>query len=109
MKRRCLLLLLWVLPFGFVLGTLSAEAATPSFTISATNVTMPSSGDGSIPFVLTSDGYVGNVAVQCPEVNAPAKVKIPDCGGGPAFAFDLTANEMSKGILFSRPTASPFR
>ena len=110
MKRRCLLLFVWILAFGPVLESLPAHAATPSFTISATNVTMPSSGDGSIPFVLTSvDGYIGTVAVQCPEVNAPAGARIPYCGGGPAFAFDLTANEMSKGILFSRPTASPFR
>jgi hypothetical protein len=108
MTRRCLLLFLWVLPLGFVLSTFSAEAATPSFTISATNVTMPSSGDGSIPFVLTSgDGYVGTVAVQCPEVNAPAKAKIPDCGGGPALAFNLTANEMVKGNLVLTPYGVP--
>jgi len=100
MKRPCLLLFVGALGFGAVLDNLPARAATPSFTISATNVTMPSSGDGSIPFVLTSvDGYTGTVAVQCPEVNAPAGARIPYCGGGPAFAFDLTADETVNGNL----------
>jgi hypothetical protein len=108
MKRRCLFLLVWVLAFGSALESLPARAATPSFTISATNVTMPSSGDGSIPFVLTSvDGYIGTVAVQCPEVNAPAAARIPYCGGGPLFAFNLTANERSNGNLPLTPYGVP--
>ena len=81
MKRRWSLLFVWMVAFGSVLDSLPAHAAPPSFTISATNVTLPSSGDGSIPFVLTSvDGYVGTVAVSCPEVNAPAGARIPYCG-----------------------------
>jgi hypothetical protein len=69
---------------------------------------MASSGDGSIPFVLTSvDGYVGTVAVQCPEVNAPAGARIPYCGGGPAFAFDLTADETVNGNLALTPFGVP--
>jgi hypothetical protein len=108
MKRRCLLLFVWILAFGPVLESLPAHAATPSFTISATNVTMPSSGDGSIPFVLTSvDGYIGTVAVQCPEVNAPAGARIPYCGGGPVFAFDLTADETVNGNLALTPYGVP--
>ena len=108
MKRRCFYLFAWVLAFGAALDSVPAHAATPSFTISATNVTMPSSGDGSIPFMLTSvDGYVGTVAVQCPEVNAPARARIPDCGGGPLFAFDLTANETVHGNLVLTPYGVP--
>jgi hypothetical protein len=108
MKRRCFYLFAWVLAFGAGLDSVPAHAATPSFTISATNVTMPSSGNGSIPFVLTSvDGYVGTVAVQCPEVNAPARARIPDCGGGPLFAFDLTANETVDGNLILTPYGVP--
>jgi hypothetical protein len=69
---------------------------------------MPSSGDGSIPFVLTSvDGYIGTVAVQCPEVNAPAGARIPYCGGGPVFAFDLTADETVNGNLALTPYGVP--
>jgi len=108
MKRRWLLLFVGMLAFGSVLDSLPAHAATPSFTISATNVTLPSSGDGSIPFVLTSvDGYVGTVAVSCPEVNAPAGARIPYCGGGPVFAFSLTAEERVTGNLTLTPYGVP--
>ena len=108
MKRRWLLLFVGMLAFGSVLDTLPAHAATRSFTISATNVTLPSNGDGSIPFVLTSvDGYVGTVAVSCPEVNAPAGARIPYCGGGPVFAFSLTAEERVTGNLTLTPYGVP--
>jgi hypothetical protein len=108
MKRRCVFLFVWVLGLAAVLDSSPAHAATPSFTISATSVTMPSSGDGSIPFVLTSvDGYAGTVAVQCPEVNAPPRAKIPNCGGGPLIAFDLTANKTVDGSLVLTPYGVP--
>jgi hypothetical protein len=41
-------------------GGAQALAAAPGFTISATNITMPSSGNGSIPITLTSvNGFAG--------------------------------------------------
>jgi hypothetical protein len=108
MNGRWSLLFVWVVAFGAVPNSLPAHASTPSFTISATNVIMPSSGDGSIPFVLTSvDGYVGTVAVSCPEVNAPTGARIPDCGGGPVFALNLTADEKATGNLVLTPYGVP--
>ena len=108
MKRRWSLLFVWMVAFGSVLDSLPAHAAPPSFTISATNVTLPSSGDGSIPFVLTSvDGYVGTVAVSCPEVNAPEGARVPYCGGGPVFAFSLTAEKTVTGNLTLTPYGVP--
>ena len=104
MKGRGLLFCVLMLALGCVLGCAAAHAATPSFTISATNVTMPSSGDGSLPFTLTSvNGYVGMVGVQCPAVNAPVGARVPYCGGGPAFAFNLAANEAVNGSLVLTP------
>jgi hypothetical protein len=45
--------------------------------------------------------------VQCPEVNAPAGARVPDCGGGPAFAIDLNANEAVNGNLILTPYGVP--
>lgn len=93
MKGLRLLLLASLLASGSVLLCSPARAATPTFTISATNVTMPSSGDGAIPYTLTSvDGYTGSITVGCSGVNAPADARIPACGGGPVVVLNLTAN-----------------
>jgi hypothetical protein len=74
----CLASLL-VLVFGS--GGAQAQAATPSFTITADNVTMPSGGFGLIPFTLTSaNGYTGGVLVGCTPPTPPAGVNIPTCG-----------------------------
>lgn len=79
---------------GFIGGR--ALAATPSFTIWASNVTMPSSGTGSIPFTLTSvNGYSGTVMVHCDDYNAPEGAKLPICGGSVApLIYTLTANQV---------------
>jgi hypothetical protein len=46
------------------LGSGQAQSATPAFTISASNTTMPASGMGAIPFTLTSvNGFAGSVVV----------------------------------------------
>jgi hypothetical protein len=71
----------------------------PSFKISASNVTMPSSGMVSIPFTLTSvNGFVGSVAVQCVGPTEPAGVKAPVCEDfGPVRAYPLTADGTATG------------
>lgn len=79
-----------------------ALAATPDFTITATNVVMTShdsSGTGSTTFTLTSvNGYTGSVQVTCDPPTPPEGATIPYCGGGPVSrAYNLTANETAKG------------
>jgi hypothetical protein len=87
-------------------------AAAPSFTITATNVTMSaatSSGIGSSSFTLTSiNGYAGQVRVNCQPPTPPAGVKVPYCGygipSGPAAIpaqppITLTANEAVTGTI----------
>lgn len=93
---------------GSILVSSPAHAAAPNFSISATSVTMPSSGSGSIPFTLTSvNGYVGSIVVQCSDVNAPTGAKIPYCGAGLLHAYDLAANTVVKDNLTLAPYGAP--
>lgn len=96
-------------------------AATPSFTITATNVTLSSStssGAGSSSFTLTSvNGYAGQVRVGCQPPIPPAGVKVPYCGYGvpiPTGAavpaeppITLTANEAVPGTISFYNAAVP--
>jgi hypothetical protein len=90
-----------LLTFIFGLGCGQALSATPSFTISASNAIMPTSGAGSIPFTLTSvNGYSGTVMVHCGDTNAPQGAKLPICGGSVAPAiYTLTVNEVLNGSI----------
>lgn len=68
-------------------GVCGAQTVTPHFTIAATNVTMPSSGTGTIPFTLTSvDGFAGSVIVECGDPTVAAGVQIPNCASVPVPA-----------------------
>lgn len=84
----------------------------PSFTISASNVTMPSSGVVPIPFTLTSvNGFVGSVSVLCVAPTEPAGVKAPYCEDyGPAQIYPLTADGTTTGsfeVVAIKPEAVP--
>jgi hypothetical protein len=121
MQRVRLLAVLGII--AFVTVTLSGAqllAATPSFTITATNVTLSSatsSGIGSSSFTLTSvNGYAGQVRVNCNPPTPPAGVKVPYCGYGvpsgtaaiPAQPpITLTANEAATGTIAFYNAAVP--
>jgi hypothetical protein len=99
------------LAFNFVVSGSRGLAATPEFTITATNVTMSSStssGTGSSSFTLTSvNGYTGQVRVECSPPTATAGVSVPYCGAGVAGnaaipvlpPITLTANEVVTGSV----------
>jgi hypothetical protein len=94
-----------------------ALAATPSFTITATNVTMSSSdstGIGSSSFTLTSiDGYTGTLQIGCNIPTPKIGVAVPSCGYGAAGAaaisiepprIALAADQVVTGTVpFSNP------
>lgn len=101
------------------MGSPRALAATPSFTVSATNVTMPlSQGScsngvcneqfGSSTFTLTSvDGYTGSPQVTCAAVNPPADAVLPTCYQH-GLMGELPANGTINGtILFLAPGQIP--
>ena len=89
-----------IIAFGFGLlsvcitgvGGARVFAATPTFTISAANVTMPAAGNGPIPFTLISvDSYSGKVGFSCSATNPPAGAKLPTCIG--SNVISLAANQ----------------
>jgi hypothetical protein len=86
------------------LGSGHAQSATPSFTVSAGNATMPVSGTGAIPFRLTSvDGFAGAVYVSCGPANPPTGSILPQCNytGSPIATppYTLSANGTVTGSL----------
>jgi hypothetical protein len=89
-------------------GQCALASGTPSFTISATNATMPTNGSGSIPFTLTSvNGYSGTVVVHCADYNPPAEAKLTYCCGSVApMVYTLTANQVlnESMALLASPT-----
>ena len=98
-KTLTCLVVFSALASGLCAAQIPAIAPSPSITISASNVTMPSSGSVAIPFTLTSvNGFVGSVAVDCIAPTEPAGVKAPFCvNAGPVRAFPLTADETTTG------------
>ncbi len=98
---------------GFALFGAPARAATPSFTITATNATMSSSGvngRGSSTFTLTSvNGYTGTLGITCYPTNEPAGAKLPYCGGPAMIGHTLTANASVTGSLpfYNEPVPEP--
>lgn len=86
---------------AFAVGAGGAQmpAPVPSFTISASNITMPSSGEGGIPFTLTSvNGFAGSIGVSCTPPAPPVGVREAQCGGGPSgVPIALAANATAAG------------
>ncbi len=83
------------------IGAAPVPTPAPSFTISASNVAMPSTGTVSIPFTLTSvNGFAGLVGVTCAAPTEPMGVKAPFCNqGGPLMAYTLTADGTTTGSI----------
>ena len=112
--HRTFLLVASLLAFLVVFSGTNALAATPDFTIAATNVTMSSSGSSGIGFtsftLASVNGYAGTVAIGCLSPSPPAGVKVPYCGGSVALpAYTLTANQVvTENIsLFNEPVPMP--
>jgi hypothetical protein len=104
-KSHLLVVFGLLLAFSFVVFGSPALAATPDFTIAATNVSMSSSaqsGTGTSSFTLTSvNGYAGTVHVDdCEPPTPPVGVKLPGCGTVPAQPpLTLTANQVLIGTI----------
>ena len=113
-ERRKLLTFVAILTIGLGLAGGRAVAATPSFAIAASNVTMSATGSSVVTFTLTSvDGYSGSVNVICNPTNAPAGASLPLCGQSSAIAdpqaYKLEANGKVQGsfpLLATFPSCS---
>jgi hypothetical protein len=98
-RNKALTCLTVLLTLAFGLCRAHALAPAPSFTLSASNITM-SSNNTSIPITLTSvNGFTGSVGLTCTPPNPPSGVKEPSCGGGPYQPTVLTANATVTGGL----------
>jgi hypothetical protein len=67
-----------------------AQSAAPTFTLTASNVSLSTTGTGSIPYTVTAvNGYTGTVIVKCEAPTVPAGVSIPYCGTAPVVSYTL--------------------
>jgi hypothetical protein len=85
----------------------AALAATPSFTITAADVSISGQGNATSQFKLTSvNGFAGQVGVTCSD-QTTAFLVLPDCAN-PAVNLQLKANGSATGLInFYPPWTSP--
>lgn len=100
------------LPFLFgiiltlVFGTNLSPAAAPSYAISATNVTMPSSGGTSSPYTVTQVQFTGTLVVTCQYSGPTTVARIPTCYA-PPVALAVTAGQSYTGAVTLDPWGVP--
>jgi hypothetical protein len=90
-------------------GSIGAQAqvASPSFTLTARNTAMPSSGFGFIPFTLTAvNGYTGSVLVACEPPSPPAGANIPTCGAPEPYGNGFPGGLVGVSLTADSPVAS---
>jgi hypothetical protein len=67
-----------------------AQSPAPTFSITTSNVSLSTTGTGSIPYTVTAvNGYTGKVIVACQAPTVPAGVNIPYCGTAPVVSYTL--------------------
>jgi hypothetical protein len=81
----------------------SALAAPSGFAVTAADITMPSSGNGSVPYTVTGIPITGTLAVTCQYSGPPTTASIPDCSYGPIAATPVTAGETTAGTISFYP------
>jgi len=108
-KTTALTSLLLLLTLSFSAAT--AQPVAPSFTISAPNIIMPSSGSGTVNFTLTSvNGFSGTVVVLSKPPTVNANVLLPYVDDDVLHGYALTANAGTTGnfdILATQPPVQP--
>ena len=112
-RYRLFAVLGFLFAFNLAYSGSPARAATPAFTLTASNVTMSSttsSGVGSSSFTLASlNGYAGIVGINCSAPTPPAGSNVPICDfGGPAWLpYPVSANQTTTGTVVFRNSAPP--
>ncbi|MGD0831002.1 MAG: hypothetical protein ABR907_08680 [Terracidiphilus sp.] len=71
--------------------------------ITATNVTMPSSGNGTSQYTITGIPGNGTVIIGCVFSGTITDAKIPFCGGGPIDSIAVTAGQTLTGTITIYP------
>jgi hypothetical protein len=76
-----------------------AMAATP-FAIAATNVTMPSTGNGSSQYTVTGIPGTGTLTISCAYSGPTTVAKIPTCSYGPILALPVSSGTQMGEVYF---------
>ncbi|MGA7857027.1 MAG: hypothetical protein WCA11_03820 [Terracidiphilus sp.] len=85
-------------------GLAPHAGASSAYTIAATNVTMPMSGNGSTQYTVSGIPMTGTLYVSCQYAGTGTKLKIPDCNYGPVKApTPVTAGQTLKGTILFYP------
>ena len=84
---------------SIALPVVSADAAAPEFAVTATNVTMPSSGMGKSTYTVTGIPITGNLGVVCQHSGPATQASIPDCSYGPIALWPVTAGQTFAGTI----------
>jgi hypothetical protein len=93
--------LLLVLGCGF--SGADARADTQGYTISATNVTMPASGNGDSKFTVTNIPITGTISIGISYVGTNAEARIPTCGNFPPVLYSVKAGGTLTGTIACYP------
>jgi len=99
-----------VLSSGF--AGVRALAAAPEFAVTATNVTMPESGNGSTQYKVAGIPAAGTLSVSCQYAGMNTEARLPTCSYGPILAPQpVTAGETVTGSFsfFPYGSAIPLR
>lgn len=89
---------------GLAMGAAPARGANPpAYSITATNVTMPSNGNGKTQFKVTGIPSTGTVGMSCWYSGPQTTAKLPICAGGPALAYPVTAGQTLTGTIGFSP------
>lgn len=75
-----------------------ANAAEP-YAITASNFTMPMSGNGISSYTVTGIPSTGTLAIACKYSGPATSAKIPNCGVGPLIANQVMAGQTFKGTM----------
>jgi hypothetical protein len=84
-------------------GERALAAGAPVFAVTATNVTMPSTGNGSSQYTVTAIPSTGTLVVTCQYAGATTTAKIPNCSYGPLVAIPVTAGQTVTGTVYFYP------
>lgn len=89
---------------GLAMGAAPARGANPpAYAITASNVTMPSNGNGQTQFTVTGIPSTGTLVMSCSYSGPQTTAKLPLCAGGPVFEFQVTAGQTVKGTIAFAP------
>lgn len=80
-------------------GNATLVNAAEPYAITASNFTMPMSGNGVSSYTVTGIPSTGTLAIACQYSGPTTSAKIPTCGGGPLMVNQVTAGETFKGTM----------